>query len=180
MDRENARPPHHKMKFTPEEDDLIRELMMNGRSKSWTVLAQKMPHRTARQIRERWINYLDPTVNTTTWTSEEEMLLDRLVAQYGPKWSKMVSELGNRSDINIKNHYLLMQRRQQKTLTAVACEAMLRKGSKPRGMHSGSATARTASEVGMEPEIQPKLIEWDEGFEWYSREDATVLRWMMD
>jgi myb proto-oncogene protein len=103
-----------KMKFSPEEDDLIREAMQQGNFRGWATIAEAIPNRTARQIRERWVNYLNPDVNHAPWTLAEEEILKMCVAELGQQWSKMVSFFENRTDIAIKNHHQLMQRRQNK------------------------------------------------------------------
>jgi hypothetical protein len=39
---------------------------------SWSVLAKHMKNRTGKQIRERWKNKLDPTINWEPFTKEED------------------------------------------------------------------------------------------------------------
>jgi hypothetical protein len=124
-------PPQLKRRFTPEEDERIRQLMSTSAKEPWAEIAQQIPNRTARQIRERWLNYLSPTVNTGSWTPEEEILLQNLVAQHGPKWSKLVAHFANRTDIAIKNHWIMMERRTQKLWKAAALLNTTQKKGKP-------------------------------------------------
>ena len=68
------------------EDLLISQLMKSDLSKKWTDIALTLSKsnfgnglRTAKQVRERWINYIDPSINRGEWTSSEDELLVRLV-----------------------------------------------------------------------------------------------------
>jgi hypothetical protein len=157
--------PQVKMKFTPEEDDLIRRVMETRQNQPWAAIAEAIPNRTARQVRERWMNYLDPSVNTRAWTPEEEVVLQNLVAQHGPKWSKMVQQLENRSDIAIKNHYQLMQRRQSKIWRVVALSTARTKGWKPP--RKVRAVVKVERKVGGQigGEIPLQAFDWDLGFD---------------
>jgi hypothetical protein len=110
----DARPRQVKAKFSREEDELIRQAMEQGEPQSWGMIANQIPNRTARQVRERWVNYLNPRVNTEPWTIAEEDNLRCLHAQFGSQWSKMVPFFANRTDIALKNHFQLIQRRLRK------------------------------------------------------------------
>ena len=55
----------NKCKFSQEEDDKLAELVRKFGPKNWKMIAEGIPSRSARQLRERWINYLDPNVNRT-------------------------------------------------------------------------------------------------------------------
>jgi hypothetical protein len=170
------RPQQAKMKFTAAEDDLIRQVMKTSGDQPWATIAEQIPGRTARQVRERWINYLDPTVNTNPWTTEEETLLQNLVNEQGPKWSKMVSQLENRSDIAIKNHYQLMQRRQHrmwKKITMSTVKVAARRPGRPRS----SSKAEKAPALEMGGEIPLQGFEWDGEVNLDRPDEWTTLSW---
>jgi hypothetical protein len=98
-------------KFLKAEDDLLIRLVQQFGDKNWAMIAQYMKRRTARQCRERYKNYLAPTVNHRPWSEEEDELLARQVAQYGQKWSKIAAVFEGRSDVNVKNRWsALLQR----------------------------------------------------------------------
>lgn len=53
--------------------------MNSSMSKKWTDIAIRLSEnsnsnglRTAKQVRERWINYIDPSIRRDDWTSEED------------------------------------------------------------------------------------------------------------
>ena len=65
MRRKESRLP-----WTPEEDDLIREMVQRLGLRRWCKMALHLPTRTAKQIRERWHNQLDPVITRAPWSHE--------------------------------------------------------------------------------------------------------------
>jgi hypothetical protein len=108
------------MKFTPEEDQLIREEVARSGPRCWVFIAAKIPNRTARQVRERWKNYLCADVNNGPWAPQEDELLIALMAQIGPKWSQLVPHFTNRTDVNLKNRAILLNRRKRRFVKTAA------------------------------------------------------------
>jgi hypothetical protein len=90
--------------FTVEEDAKVLELVRKG--KSWQEIASALTKRKARQVHERYINYLSPDLKTGAWTEEEDAQLVRLVKELGPLWSKIAERLPGRSQSAIKNRYI--------------------------------------------------------------------------
>jgi hypothetical protein len=91
-------------KFSPEEDSLILELV-NQYGKSWSLISKHFPSRNEKQIRTRYVNYLDPNLKISNWTKEENMKLIFLVNKYGKKWSFIENSFGGRTDIHLKNQW---------------------------------------------------------------------------
>lgn len=94
-----------KQKFTPEEDRLIIEQVRAHGEKGWRHIAEKVPGRTARQCRERWVNYLSPNVSYAPWSTEDDELLNSLVAKFGKQWAKISSYFPSRTDVMLKNRW---------------------------------------------------------------------------
>jgi hypothetical protein len=97
--------PGSRKKFSPEEDDMLRRLVTANGEKSWNEIAAMMRGRTARQVRERYQHYLNPTVNVGSWTPEEDALLLQMFEVYGPQWSILRQFFNSRSCVNIKNRW---------------------------------------------------------------------------
>jgi hypothetical protein len=106
-----------KCKFTPQEDARLREVVERCGTNDWAEVARQMHPRNGRQCRERWTNYLNPTLQNCSWTAEEEILLDEKLAQFGPRWRAGTACFANRSRNSIKNH--VMSKRRHKSRAAL-------------------------------------------------------------
>jgi hypothetical protein len=109
--RGHRRRPHPKDKFTPEEDNCLCRLIELHGTSDWTFIALQIPNRNRRQCRERWENYLSPSVKNAPWTADEEMMLAAMFDEEGPCWRRIAACFNGRTDINVKNHWRLMHRR---------------------------------------------------------------------
>lgn len=96
---------NHKRKFTPEEDRKLINLIARQGAKKWDRIALSMPGRTGRQCRDRFHNYLDPSLSNGPWTKEEDNLLEEKVNELGQHWNKIVNFFHGRSENNIKNRW---------------------------------------------------------------------------
>jgi hypothetical protein len=95
----------HRRSFSPEEDAIIIHSVYINRCGGWETIARRLSCRTARQCRDRWMNYLSPTVRTDPWTESEDRLLLRQVNQIGFRWSVIAHCFNGRSDNDIKNRW---------------------------------------------------------------------------
>lgn len=98
------RPGIVKGKWTKEEDNKIIELV-NLYGKSWCQIAKEFKSRNGKQIRDRYLNVLDPSINKGKFTKEEDELLTKLYKQYGPKWAIISTFFPNRTTDMIKNRF---------------------------------------------------------------------------
>ena len=74
---------------------------------NWSAISKFVGSgRTRSQCSQRWIRVLDPKISKSLWSAEEESKLLKLVSLYGEKsWTKISSEMGNRSDVQCRYHY---------------------------------------------------------------------------
>ena len=91
--------------FTKREDDLLKQLVKDLGDRDWSRIAKRMPHRTAKQCRDRYKNYLSSDFKVGPWSESEVAQLKSLVAQLGPRWVEISQILVGRSPNDIKNRW---------------------------------------------------------------------------
>ncbi|KAF9278838.1 hypothetical protein BGZ68_008326 [Mortierella alpina] len=101
----STRPRQVKGPWTEEEDRKLSELVEEYGPEKWVFIASKIGSRTGKQCRERWHNHLDPQINKTPFTPEEDMRILELYNQMGSKWAEMAKHMPGRPDNAIKNHF---------------------------------------------------------------------------
>lgn len=101
--------------FSHEDDDRLSNIVRCcKRPIKWEEVAEKMGDYSSRQCRERWTKFLDPSINTSPWTQEEDEILLNKYNEIGAKWTAISRFLKGRSDVSIKNRWLHLVK---KTLT---------------------------------------------------------------
>lgn len=101
-------------KFTEREDDKLTELVEEYGSQDWDLIASKMKGRNKRQCRERWCNYLSPSLNMNPWSTEEDKLLMEKYRQWGSKWVRISKFFPNRTDTMVKNRFQMLKRQEKR------------------------------------------------------------------
>ncbi|KAK9764811.1 hypothetical protein K7432_007389 [Basidiobolus ranarum] len=101
--------------WTPEEDKKLVDLVRELGAEKWVLIASRLSSRTGKQCRERWHNHLDPRIDKSPFTPEEEDLIFRLYSQMGSKWAEMSKLMPGRPDNAIKNYFnTTMQRKKRR------------------------------------------------------------------
>jgi hypothetical protein len=93
------------------EDGIIIRLKTANPAIGWDEIATHLDGRHRRQCRERWTNYLDPSVTRAPITEAEDDLLLRRYDELGPKWALMRGDFPGRTDVFLKNHFRKLQKR---------------------------------------------------------------------
>ncbi|KAM3140088.1 hypothetical protein pb186bvf_007888 [Paramecium bursaria] len=90
--------------WTQAEDDLVVELV-DKLGKQWMEIQSSFPNRSSKTIRERYVNCLDPKINRSEFTKEEDDHIYYRFIEIGPKWAQISKEINSRSENQVKNRF---------------------------------------------------------------------------
>ncbi|CAD8047391.1 unnamed protein product [Paramecium sonneborni] len=90
--------------WTEEEDRQVLRLIQKF-GKNWKRIENEMNGRTGKQIRERFINKLDKTINHDPFDEKEDEEIYQLYISLGPRWSEISKNLKGRPENSVKNRF---------------------------------------------------------------------------
>ena len=85
-----------------EEDDRLREAVAIM-SNDWARIAEYVGQRSGDQCSKRWREVIDPAINKTSWTNEEDELLVSLFHKHGSCWQVISTHFNNRRALQCRN-----------------------------------------------------------------------------
>ena len=89
-----------------EKEDQIIAKLVQEHGYSWKKISNLIGGtRSGKQIRERYLNKLDPNVASEPWTEEEDRQLLSLFNEFGRKWSRIAKLIPGRSEVMVKNRF---------------------------------------------------------------------------
>ena len=87
------------------EDNILRKHVNNYGTKHWALLKYKLPHRTYKQCRERYVNQLNPLLDRSPFTEDECEIIISLREKIGNKWETIAKHLEGRNGLMVKNFW---------------------------------------------------------------------------
>ena len=91
--------------WTPEEDSNLKALVLKHGTKNvkaWKAVEAGMKFsRTRKQCRERWTNFLDPSLNLEPFTEDEDQKLLELV-RLNKNWKTIMKEMPGRTQTRLR------------------------------------------------------------------------------
>ncbi|KAK4642736.1 hypothetical protein QC761_400240 [Podospora bellae-mahoneyi] len=101
MEDENRTRQRGRKRWTEEEDSILYEEAMKqsttGNVRDWHRIATKLPGRTNKDCRKRWVNKVCGGLKKGLWDPEEDRRLQSAVEKHGLRWPLIAAEVGYRS-----------------------------------------------------------------------------------
>jgi len=86
-----------------EKENLLRLIEIYG--KNWGIIAKIMKTRNSSQLRDKYLNTLDPNLQKKKFTLEEDLIIVNYYKKYGPDWNQINLLLKDRTPNNIKSRF---------------------------------------------------------------------------
>lgn len=93
----------HKIWSSQEDETILKLIKKYG--KNWKLISEMLGSKNGKQIRERYINKLDPRIKREDWSEEEDRKILELFSKIGSKWSEISKSLPGRPENKIKNRF---------------------------------------------------------------------------
>lgn len=108
-------------RWTKEEDQRLLAAVQAHGADNWPLVAGCVGGgRTRSQCSQRWNRGLNPKIDKGNWSREEEQKLLDAVQTYGNKaWTRIASEMGNRSDVQCRFRYKFLQKKAEEANTEI-------------------------------------------------------------
>ncbi|KAK1750301.1 Homeodomain-like protein, partial [Echria macrotheca] len=104
--------------WTKDEDEKLLKAVEKYGAR-WSKVAAVVGSRNGDQCWKRWYDCLDPRIDKSPWTAEEDGKLLQAVEAVGRNWSEIVTNnFPNRTSLSAKNRYSILQRRRDHAVDA--------------------------------------------------------------
>ncbi|XP_066294281.1 snRNA-activating protein complex subunit 4-like [Branchiostoma lanceolatum] len=126
-----------KGKWSVDEDIALLTAVAKFGAKDWWKISRLVSGRTDAQVRERYVNVLDPEIKRGPFTYYEDKQVLALYEKYGPAWSTIANEIPGRTDCMVLRRFELLLK--QRNMTYLP---LVRKPNAPVERHSDRTMAK--------------------------------------
>lgn len=86
------------------EDEILKAAVMKYGLNQWSRISSLLVRKSAKQCKERWYEWLDPSIKKTEWTKDEEEKLLHLAKMFPSQWRTIAPMVG-RTAYQVMEHY---------------------------------------------------------------------------
>lgn len=99
-----------KTQWQKREDACLFQIISEKGISHWQDIAEELNRRlnverNGKQCRERWFNFLNPSINREPFTEREDLIILTKRKQIGNRWSEIVKNLPGRTENQVKNRF---------------------------------------------------------------------------
>ncbi|KAI8378011.1 uncharacterized protein BYT42DRAFT_364731 [Radiomyces spectabilis] len=142
--------------WTDEEDQLLREGVVKYPNQ-WSKIADMLEGRTDDQCAKRWRESLDPSIDRSDWTPEDDKRLMEKYEEFGSQWQKIAQFFDGRPGLHCRNRWRKLQRmiqlKRDKENAAVAAAVSFVHALAEDSVNRFQLTSHPASGVSSSPAI---------------------------
>lgn len=94
--------------WTNVEDQILKAAVSKYGLTQWARVASLLPKKTAKQAKARWNEYLNPTINRTEWTKEDDQKLLNMAKLLPNQWRSIASVVGRTATHCVERYQKLL------------------------------------------------------------------------
>ncbi|KAG9291404.1 hypothetical protein G9A89_003508 [Geosiphon pyriformis] len=120
-DQDSTQKPEYIVGPWSEEEDKRLQQLFSIYDRQWHLISMGLKEtRSYKQIRERWVNHLDPNLNKNPLSDEEKATILRMYDAFGAKWAFIAKALPSRgrTPLMIRNFWYSEQRTESTRIQA--------------------------------------------------------------